>query len=243
MRVHVVQLAYGDDEPVADRVERVAGLVREQRGADLVVLPELWAAGRLRLPAVGRARRARGRADRRAPSPRPPPQIGAVVHAGSVRRDAPWRTAPTAARRAAACGTPRCVLGPDGGVLATYRKIHRFGFGTGEPRLLEAGQDVVTVPAPAALRQPVAGLATCYDLRFPELFRAAAGRRRAALPRAGRLARRPGRALDACSAGRGRWRTRSCSSPATPRAPTPGPRWAGAARSSPAVRRGARGGR
>ena len=45
MRVHVVQVAYGDDETVTDRIARVAGLVREQRGADLVVLPELWSHG------------------------------------------------------------------------------------------------------------------------------------------------------------------------------------------------------
>ena len=35
------------------------------------------------------------------------------------------------------------LLGPDGDLLATYRKIHRFGFGAGEPHLLEAGTDVV----------------------------------------------------------------------------------------------------
>ena len=45
MRVAVIQLAYGDDEPVADRTARVADLVRAQRGADLVVLPELWPQG------------------------------------------------------------------------------------------------------------------------------------------------------------------------------------------------------
>ena len=77
------------------------------------------------------------------------------------------------------------LLGPDGGVLATYRKIHRFGFGEGEPTLMEAGEQVVTSRSravqdrdgwahavPAAPAEPVVvGLATCYDLRFPEQFR------------------------------------------------------------------------
>ena len=44
MRIAVVQLAYGDDEPFGDRVDRVAALVAEQSGHDLVVLPELWGA-------------------------------------------------------------------------------------------------------------------------------------------------------------------------------------------------------
>jgi predicted amidohydrolase len=66
------------------------------------------------------------------------------------------------------------VLGPDGALLASYRKVHRFGFGAGEPKLLEAGDGVVTVDLPLGEGgAPVTtGLATCYDLRFPELFRA-----------------------------------------------------------------------
>ena len=44
MRIAVVQLAYGDEESFAARVDRVAGLVAEQAGHDLVVLPELWGA-------------------------------------------------------------------------------------------------------------------------------------------------------------------------------------------------------
>lgn len=53
-------------------------------------------------------------------------------------------------------------------MLACYRKIHRFGFGEGEPLMLEAGRTVTTV----RLGPATAGLAICYDLRFPELFRA-----------------------------------------------------------------------
>ncbi len=60
------------------------------------------------------------------------------------------------------------VFGPDGGVLATYRKIHLFGFDTGEAVTLSAGSDIVTVQTPLG----TTGLATCYDLRFPEMFRA-----------------------------------------------------------------------
>ena len=45
MKVAVIQLGYGDEESVAERTDRVADLVRRQAGHDLVVLPELWAAG------------------------------------------------------------------------------------------------------------------------------------------------------------------------------------------------------
>ncbi len=63
MRVHVIQVSYGDDEPVADRIDRVARLVRDQRGADLVVLPELWSHGGYSYPHLGGAGRAGRRAD------------------------------------------------------------------------------------------------------------------------------------------------------------------------------------
>lgn len=171
VNVRVLQVGYGDDEPVAARVERVAALVARQRGADLVVLPELWAPGGFSY---------REWAERAEPLDDSPVlraladaarAAGAVVHAGSlVERTAEpgplgrhlWNTS--------------VVLGRDGAVVATYRKVHRFGFGVGEPQLVEAGEDVVVVDLPLgpggeAGRPVRTGLATCYDVRFPELFR------------------------------------------------------------------------
>jgi len=169
LRVALVQVAYGDDEPVAARRERVAALVAAQRGADLVVLPELWAPGGFasrhwaeRAEAVdGPTVAAIADAAR---------DIGAVVHAGSIIEAAP-EGHPERGAQGRGLWNTSVVLGPDGGVLATYRKVHRFGFGAGEPLLLEAGEDVVTTTLPVAGGVPT-GLATCYDLRFPELFRA-----------------------------------------------------------------------
>jgi len=168
MRIHVLQVAYGDDEPVADRVARVAALVADQAGADLVVLPELWAPGGFsyrewaeRAEAVdGPTVAAVAAAARR---------IGAVVHAGSIVERAPAGATGTAlGAQGRGLWNTSVLLGPDGSVLATYRKVHRFGFGQGEPTLLEAGTEIVTATLPGGV---VAGLATCYDVRFPELFR------------------------------------------------------------------------
>jgi deaminated glutathione amidase len=66
-----------------------------------------------------------------------------------------------------------CVYGPDGALAARYDKIHLFRFETDresydEARVLEAGSQPVAVQA-GALR---VGLSVCYDLRFPELYRA-----------------------------------------------------------------------
>ncbi|MDP9458731.1 MAG: carbon-nitrogen family hydrolase [Actinomycetota bacterium] len=171
--VRVVQVSYGDQEPVAERVARVADLVRAQRGADLVVLPELWAHGGFAFPTWseraetmdGPTVSALSAAARDA---------GAIVHAGSFIE----RLAPGEAGAAAPAGrgmwNTSVVFGPDGGIRAAYRKVHRFGFGEGEPLLLDAGEEVVTTPLLDREGRQVAsmGVATCYDLRFPEMFRA-----------------------------------------------------------------------
>jgi nitrilase len=67
-----------------------------------------------------------------------------------------------------------CLVYDDKGRLAArYDKIHLFGFEMGkeryaEERTIEPGKDVVTVDAPFGRL----GLSICYDLRFPELYRA-----------------------------------------------------------------------
>lgn len=68
----------------------------------------------------------------------------------------------------------RCVVyGPDGSAAGHYDKVHLFAFDNGresydEGRTLRAGTQPVAVQA-GALR---VGLSICYDLRFPELYRA-----------------------------------------------------------------------
>ncbi len=66
-----------------------------------------------------------------------------------------------------------CVWGPDGQRAARYDKIHLFAYDNGrerydEGRVLEAGSTPVAFDADG-LR---VGLSVCYDLRFPELYRA-----------------------------------------------------------------------
>src|SRR3954462_7053949 len=173
MRVHVVQVGYTDEEPVTARVERVAGLVAGQRGADLVVLPELWPHGGFSYrswteraePLDGPSMTAISKAAAEVGARGPAAELGAVVHAGSIVERADggpegrglWNTS--------------VVFGPDGSQVAVYRKIHRFGFGNGEPLLLEAGDELVVRTVSLAGKSTGVGLATCYDLRFPELFR------------------------------------------------------------------------
>ena len=71
------------------------------------------------------------------------------------------------------------LCGPQGQILGPYRKIHRFG-----PMHEDDWLDAGCTPGLFDLPWGKTGLAICYDLRFPELFRhlALAGARLILLP-------------------------------------------------------------
>ncbi|MFC8432027.1 carbon-nitrogen family hydrolase [Streptomyces sp. NPDC057253] len=156
MRASLIQIAVDEDESVESRRGRVASLVRDQAGADLVVLPELWTTGAFAFEEFGReAEPLRGptyEAMAKAAS-----ETGAWLHAGSIPERDPDGT----------LYNTSLVFSPSGELAAGYRKIHRFGFDKGEAVLMGRGEDLVTVRLP----RTTVGVATCYDLRFPELFR------------------------------------------------------------------------
>ena len=158
-KVALLQVDVSDTEPVDVRIKRVLELVREQKGkADLVVLPELWHVGAFNDPALRDNAQPRDgeivQALQQAAK-----DIGAWIHGGSfVEKLEGDKLSNTA-----------LIIRPDGTVATFYQKIHLFGFDQGEAAMLTRGNDIVLLDD-----SPVgkAGLATCYDLRFPELFRA-----------------------------------------------------------------------
>jgi deaminated glutathione amidase len=161
MRAAVVQFTSGPD---LDRnVERMEKLLEEaaRAGAKLVVFPEhayLYSERAVWLRALPRFKelldRFSGWAKRH--------QV--FLLPGSVREPLPnlehrfCNTAP--------------LFGPDGGILAQYRKIFLFQATLPdrvykEAEDCEAGKAIVTAPIDGHRL----GLSICYDLRFPELFR------------------------------------------------------------------------
>ena len=164
MRASLLQIDVKPDESVDARRARVAGLVRAQHGSDLVVLPELWPLGGFAYDAwspgaetlEGPTAEIMSEAARSA---------GVWLHAGSiVERDPDGPLYNTS-----------LLFSPSGELTHTYRKIHRFGFDSGEAAAMAPGTEISV----AATGFATLGLATCYDLRFPELFRTLLARARA----------------------------------------------------------------
>jgi predicted amidohydrolase len=84
-------------------------------------------------------------------------------------------TLPLVASRPSRVRNTSLVFGPDGQPVARYDKIHLFGFQRGAERFdesatIEAGRTPVVVDVEGWR----IGLSVCYDLRFPELYRALA---------------------------------------------------------------------
>jgi len=156
VRASLIQIAVDEGESVASRRRRVASLVREQTGSDLVVLPELWTTGAFAFEEFGNEAE-----EFEGPTyelmAKTASETGVWLHAGSI----PERTPDGGLYNTS------LFFSPSGELAASYRKIHRFGFDKGEAVLMGRGEKLVTVELPGT----TVGLATCYDLRFPELFR------------------------------------------------------------------------
>jgi predicted amidohydrolase len=157
VNISLVQLAVSDAEPVYERIPRAMEKVREAAvDAQMVVLPELWPTGAFSfLDAATHAQEIDGPlvSDLGVLAK----ECGVWLHGGSfVERDG------------LDLFNTSVLFAPDGRLVASYRKIHLFGFDGGETSILTGGEELVVVDTPLG----PTGLATCYDLRFPEFFRA-----------------------------------------------------------------------
>lgn len=156
VRVALVQVRVDDNEAVAHRVERVCEQVADLRGvADLVVLPEMWPVGAFNTERMlEHAEPVDGAFAQRMAELTV--ELGAMLHAGSFPE-----------RHDGGVSNTSLVFGANGSVIASYRKIHLFGFDRGEAVTMLGGRTPRTVATPVG----ATGLTTCYDLRFPELYR------------------------------------------------------------------------
>jgi predicted amidohydrolase len=159
MRVAAVQMRTSDDR--SENLGRAAVLVTDaaSQRATFVVLPELFAS-------LGRMR---------------------VMRDNAETLDGPTITWARELARSTSCTllvgsfverdgdavhNTGCLIGPDGGIITTYRKIHMFdvdleGAHINESDTFTPGDD----PVVADVDGIRVGLTICYDLRFPEVFR------------------------------------------------------------------------
>jgi predicted amidohydrolase len=147
--------------------------------ATAVALADEAAAGGARLVALPEYLQFRGPDDGFRASARPIPGPHTDPFADVARRRDAWVLIGSVAETSDDPARPynTCVLmAPDGSIAATYRKIHLFDVAVDagpvdtESARVTAGGRPVTADVDGA----IVGLSVCYDLRFPELYRALA---------------------------------------------------------------------
>lgn len=164
VRLAAIQTVSGPD--VSANLEEVGRLIAQaaDAGATFVGLPEYFAllSPDERAKIVARERDGQG-------------PIQAFL-AEAASRHGVWivgGTVPLATASQQHVRNSTLVYDPAGRRVARYDKIHLFSYDSGtesfdESRTIEAGSDVVGFDAPFGR----VGLSVCYDLRFPELYRA-----------------------------------------------------------------------
>jgi deaminated glutathione amidase len=161
MRAAAVQLNSSDDKQ--RNLESAERLVRAAAGdgAELIALPEKW-----NLLGPGEALRA-GAEELDGPTIAAARswarELGIHLVAGSIAEHVPDRER---------LFNTSVLIGPEGDIEATYRKIHMFDVDVGGVAYRESeheapGEEIVVAQAGDV---PV-GMTVCYDLRFPELYR------------------------------------------------------------------------
>lgn len=162
--IAAVQMVSTPDVPANVEVARRRIREAAEQGARLVLLPEYW-------PIMGMHESDKiGHAEE--------PGLGPIQEFMSAiaREYGIWLAGGTLPLVSGEQGKVRntlLVYGPDGQRAARYDKVHLFSFAKGEEfydesRTIVHGSSVQTFEAPFGR----VGLSVCYDLRFPELYRA-----------------------------------------------------------------------
>lgn len=162
-----LQIEAGDRAGNVDRADTAIGVAAD-RGADLVVLPELFNVGFFAFDAYADAAEPiDGPTHQRLTSTAVDHDVGLL--AGSIVEDLEATAATTDVPVPAASGLANTAVlyDRDGTRRLTYRKTHLWGYQSREAELLVPGESIDVVDFEGF----TVGATTCYDLRFPELYR------------------------------------------------------------------------
>jgi predicted amidohydrolase len=154
MQIASIQLKVVE-ESKGKALEHAAEMIRRCQGADLILLPELWNIGFMSFD----------RYREEAETQEGPTlnllrtlakELSCYLHGGSLVEKNGHRLYNSS-----------FLLNPKGEILGSYQKIHLFTYQSEEAEILARGTSIAVISTEFGNF----GLATCYDLRFPELFR------------------------------------------------------------------------
>jgi predicted amidohydrolase len=156
LKIASIQLEIKDNESKNERIDRVESMIDSVKGHELILLPEIWATGYFSFDRyIEESEEITGRFVQRFGLKAK--ELNAYIFAGSFVEKNNGKYYNTSV-----------LFAPNGNLIGTYRKIHLFRYGTREGDILTRGNETTVVDTEFGKM----GLSTCYDLRFPELYRA-----------------------------------------------------------------------
>ena len=154
MNIASIQMSVVEGDKTAT-IDKAIENIHRCEGADLIILPEIWNIGFMSFDRyIPEAENSEGQTLKRLRESAK--EIGVYLHSGSFVEEKNGKYYNSS-----------YLISPKGNILANYLKIHLFGYNSRETQLLTPGDTIVMTDTPLGK----IGLATCYDLRFPELFR------------------------------------------------------------------------
>ncbi|PWA04681.1 carbon-nitrogen hydrolase [Pueribacillus theae] len=155
MKVAAIQLEIKDNESKQQRMHHVDAMLEQLKDYDLVILPEIWATGYFSFDKyVEEAEELDGSFVQH--YMKKAKELNLMLFAGSFVE-----------REGNQFFNTSVLFSNEGEILDTYRKIHLFRYGSKEGEILTRGDKISVVDT----KFGKIGLSTCYDMRFPELYR------------------------------------------------------------------------
>jgi predicted amidohydrolase len=155
MKIAILQLSFGDEESKSTRIARVEEIIAEAQPTDLVLLPEVWNIGYYSFDRyMSESETLEGETVSRLSAMAK--KYSTYIFSGSFIE-----------REGDKLYNSAVLLDPQGDICGSYRKIHLFGLGSDERKVLSAGDKISVIDT----KFGKIGLSICYDLRFPELHR------------------------------------------------------------------------
>jgi predicted amidohydrolase len=154
MRIASIQLKV-IEESKEKALEHASRMIRKCQGADLILLPELWNIGFMSFDRYREEAETQGG-----------PTL-TLLRILAKELSCHLHTGSFVERQRNRFYNSSFLLNPKGEILGNYKKIHLFTYHSQEVEILTPGTSVAVIPTDFGN----VGLATCYDLRFPEMFR------------------------------------------------------------------------
>lgn len=155
MHISSIQFEIKDKRTKAESIQHMSALLDSIPSSELILMPEIWTPGYFSFDRY-----------KKEAEPLDGPTV-AYFRKKARERESTILMGSIVEQEGENFYNTSVLIDPQGEITGRYRKIHLFGFQSEEAQILTKGEEAPVFKTTLG----TVGLSTCYDLRFPELFR------------------------------------------------------------------------